>query len=170
MPGASALSAEGLYPGTAGGLGEPGWAHHSQASAGLLYPGGRGGGASAGLWESGAGRTSGLPVHGSGQPAPGVAASLCDALEAEARRQGEELLRVEASRTARGFFERRGYQVLAAQLVPVDGEELENFRMAEKAGPDCFTRNKRIKQCGWGKLKLSGRNQLTQPMQISEKK
>lgn len=62
----------------------------------------------------------------------GVAASLCDALEAEARRQGEELLRVEASRTARGFFERRGYQVAAAQLVPVDGEELENFRMAKK--------------------------------------
>ena len=55
----------------------------------------------------------------------GVAASLCDALEAE-------LLRVEASRTARGFFERRGYQVAAAQLVPVDGEELENFRMAKK--------------------------------------
>ena len=64
----------------------------------------------------------------------GAAASLCDALEAEARRQGEELLRVEASRTARGFFERRGYQVLAAQLVPVDGEELENFRMAKKLG------------------------------------
>lgn len=62
----------------------------------------------------------------------GVAAALCDALEAEARRQGEELLRVEASRTARGFFERRGYQVAAAQLVPVDGEELENFRMAKK--------------------------------------
>lgn len=62
----------------------------------------------------------------------GAAASLCDALEAEARRQGEELLRVEASRTARGFFERRGYQVAAAQLVPVDGEELENFRMAKK--------------------------------------
>ena len=64
----------------------------------------------------------------------GVAASLCDALEAEARRQGEELLQVEASRTARGFFERRGYQVAAAQLVPVDGEELENFRMAKKLG------------------------------------
>lgn len=62
----------------------------------------------------------------------GAAAALCDALEAEARRQGEELLRVEASRTARGFFERRGYQVAAAQLVPVDGEELENFRMAKK--------------------------------------
>ena len=39
---------------------------------------------------------------------------------------------LEASRTARGFFERRGYQVAAAQLVPVDGEELENFRMAKK--------------------------------------
>ena len=52
--------------------------------------------------------------------------------ESEARQQGEELLRVEASRTARGFFERRGYQVAAAQLVPVDGEELENFRMAKK--------------------------------------
>ena len=62
----------------------------------------------------------------------GVAEALCDALEAEARRQGEELLRVEASRTARGFFERRGDQVAAAQLVPVDGEELENFRMAKK--------------------------------------
>ena len=59
----------------------------------------------------------------------GVAAALCDALEAEARRQGEKLLRVEASRTARGFFERRGYRVQAAQLVPVDGEQLENFRM-----------------------------------------
>lgn len=31
----------------------------ARASAGLLHPGGRGGGASAGLWESGAGRTSG---------------------------------------------------------------------------------------------------------------
>ena len=59
----------------------------------------------------------------------GVAAALCDALEAEARRQGERLLRVEASRTARGFFERRGYRVQAAQLVPVDGKQLENFRM-----------------------------------------
>ena len=76
----------------------------------------------------------------------GVAASLCDALEAEARRQGEELLRVEASRTARGFLSGGGLSVAAAQLVPVDGEKLENFRMAKKLEQDCFTRNKRIKQ------------------------
>ena len=65
----------------------------------------------------------------------GVAAALCDALEAEARRQGEKLLRVEASRTARGFFEHRGYRVQAAQLVSVDGEELENFRMQKVLEP-----------------------------------
>ena len=54
---------------------------------------------------------------------------------AAARRQGEKLLRVEASRTARGFFEHRGYRVQAAQLVPVDGEELKNFRMQKVLEP-----------------------------------
>ena len=54
---------------------------------------------------------------------------------AAAWRQGEKLLRVEASRTTRGFFEHRGFRVQAAQLVPVDGEDLENLRMQKVLEP-----------------------------------
>ena len=59
----------------------------------------------------------------------GVGTALCDALEAEARRQGEREIHVEASRKARGFLERRGYRVIRAQQVEVEGESLENFCM-----------------------------------------
>ena len=54
---------------------------------------------------------------------------------AAAWRQGEKLLRVEASRTTRGFFEHRGFRIQAAQLVPVDGEERKHFRMQKVVEP-----------------------------------
>ena len=56
----------------------------------------------------------------------GVASALCDALEqASAARP----ILTYASRTARPFFERRGYRVIQAQQVQRRGVSLENFRM-----------------------------------------
>ena len=59
----------------------------------------------------------------------GVGAALCDALEAAC--PGRPIV-THASRTARGFFEKRGYRVLRAQQVERRGQRLENFVM-EKA-------------------------------------
>ena len=58
------------------------------------------------------------------------AGRACDAIEklaARARRQGRS--RVDASDTARGFFEKRGYTPRAARRVSLDGEWLANTTM-----------------------------------------
>ena len=44
-------------------------------------------------------------------------------------------LHSEVSRTARGFFERRGFAVVAEQTVVVRGVELTNFRMRKLLAP-----------------------------------
>ncbi len=59
----------------------------------------------------------------------GVARLLADAIEAEALRQGVQVLRSDVSITARPFFERRGYVVLLPQVVERDGVQLRNFKM-----------------------------------------
>lgn len=59
----------------------------------------------------------------------GIARALCDALEA---RQGGPVFTTHASRTARGFFEARGYRVLQAQQVERRGQYLENFVMRKE--------------------------------------
>lgn len=59
----------------------------------------------------------------------GVATALCDALEQYARTRGAASFTVHASITARPFFERRGYRVLAEQTVTVDGVEIARFHM-----------------------------------------
>ncbi len=59
----------------------------------------------------------------------GVARALLEALETEARRQGLGRLFVEASITARPFFESRGFTVRASQVVTCRGAELANYRM-----------------------------------------
>lgn len=56
----------------------------------------------------------------------GVAAALCDALEQAAAARP---LFTHASRTARPFFEHRGYRVVQARQVLCRGVSLENFHM-----------------------------------------
>ena len=58
-----------------------------------------------------------------------MAASIAHALEGFAHGLGAQRVTVHASRTARPFFERRGYQVLYAQQVERRGVLLENFAM-----------------------------------------
>ena len=59
----------------------------------------------------------------------GIAAMLAEAVEQSAAQEGVTRLRVEASRTARHFFEKRGYRMLHAQRVKRRGQTLENFVM-----------------------------------------
>ena len=59
----------------------------------------------------------------------GVATSIAHALEGFAHGLGAQRVTVHASRTARPFFERRGYRMLYAQQVERRGVLLENFAM-----------------------------------------
>ena len=59
----------------------------------------------------------------------GAAAMLCDALEKLAAARGSKDVTVEASDTARGFFERRGYTAKTRNTVTVNGEWLANTTM-----------------------------------------
>ncbi|HBZ44905.1 MAG TPA: GNAT family N-acetyltransferase [Maritimibacter sp.] len=63
----------------------------------------------------------------------GAGTALYDALEAGAR--GMEQLFVDASKTARPFFERRGFEVIEAQNVDRGGVTLMNFRMEKRQAP-----------------------------------
>lgn len=65
----------------------------------------------------------------------GCATALCDALEAFAAGQGAAKVTVLASITARPFLEHRGYRVLAAQTVELDGVELTRFEMEKDLCP-----------------------------------
>ena len=56
----------------------------------------------------------------------GVATALCNALEQASRARP---FSTHASRTARPFFEKRGYRVLRSQQVERRGQQLENFVM-----------------------------------------
>ena len=58
-----------------------------------------------------------------------MAASIAQALEGFARGLGVERIAVHASRTARGFFQSRGFRVVKAQQVERRGVLLENFVM-----------------------------------------
>ena len=59
----------------------------------------------------------------------GVATAIAHALEGFAHGLGAQRVTVHASRTARPFFERRGYRMLYAQQVERRGVLLENFAM-----------------------------------------
>jgi putative acetyltransferase len=59
----------------------------------------------------------------------GSAGKLYDACETHARTQGLTVLSTEASHLARRFFEKRGWRVLAKQVVIRDGVGIENYRM-----------------------------------------
>jgi putative acetyltransferase len=62
----------------------------------------------------------------------GVASALLNRLEDAARCQGLTKLFTEASITARPFFERRGFEVLSAQVVEFRGEKFANFKMEKR--------------------------------------
>ncbi len=61
----------------------------------------------------------------------GVAAMLCDALEKLAAARGTKELSVDASDTARGFFERRGFVAKTRNTVVLAGEWLANTTMVK---------------------------------------
>jgi len=59
----------------------------------------------------------------------GVATALLAKVEAEARALAISRFFAEVSITARPFFERRGFRVMAPQTVAIRGETLTNYRM-----------------------------------------
>lgn len=59
----------------------------------------------------------------------GIATALLATVEAAARAHGLARIFTEASLTARPFFERRGFSVLAHQTVEKRGQTLANVRM-----------------------------------------
>ena len=61
----------------------------------------------------------------------GVAFKLYDAIEKEAKRQGQTELSAEVSKTARAFFERVGFKIQKEQTVSIKGVELTNYKMTK---------------------------------------
>ncbi|ANK91865.1 MULTISPECIES: GNAT family N-acetyltransferase [Rhizobium] len=59
----------------------------------------------------------------------GVATCLLGRVEEEALKLGFRRISTEASRTARPFFERKGFRVITRQTVEKRGQGLENFLM-----------------------------------------
>ncbi len=64
----------------------------------------------------------------------GVGSALLDAIEREAARMGVTRLFTEASITARGFFEKKGFSVECEQTVSLRGEQFTNFAMSKRIG------------------------------------
>ena len=64
----------------------------------------------------------------------GAAAAMAEALEGYALGRGLRKVTVHASRTARPFFEQRGYRVLYAQQLERRGVPLEDFAMEKDQG------------------------------------
>lgn len=62
----------------------------------------------------------------------GVASALLDLLVADAGSRGIATLAVEASRTAKPFFEQAGFTVLRAETVSRNGVTLERFVMERR--------------------------------------
>jgi len=65
----------------------------------------------------------------------GAGAMLVDALEKLAAARAAQELTVEASDSARGFFEKRGYVARTRNTVSVAGEWLANTTMSKKLAP-----------------------------------
>lgn len=59
----------------------------------------------------------------------GIGRALLDAIEAEAMRLGLPRLDADVSLTALSFFERRGFQTIASQVVTLRGVAFRNVRM-----------------------------------------
>ena len=59
----------------------------------------------------------------------GIASTLLDRIEAEARRLGLQRLYTEASITAESFFRSRGFSLVRPQVVEIRGHTFRNFVM-----------------------------------------
>jgi putative acetyltransferase len=66
----------------------------------------------------------------------GIGAMLCDALEKLAGARGAKRLTVDASDSAQGFFQKRGYVAQQRNTVTVGGEWLANTTMSKPLGSD----------------------------------
>ena len=75
-----------------------------------------------------------LYVH-PGAAGQGAGAMLADALEKLAAGRGSKELTVEASDTARSFFDRRGYSARTRNTVSLGGEWLANTTMSKSLAP-----------------------------------
>lgn len=64
----------------------------------------------------------------------GVATVLCDALERLAAARGAKTLTVDASDTAQGFFQRRGFQPQRRNTAVIEGEWLATTTMTKPLG------------------------------------
>lgn len=65
----------------------------------------------------------------------GVGAALCDAMERIAAARGAETISVDASETASGFFEKRGYEAVQRNSRPLDDQWLTNTTMTKRLKP-----------------------------------
>ena len=65
----------------------------------------------------------------------GVGAMLCDALEKLAAARGTKDLTVDASDTARGFFEKRGFKAQQRNTISLAGEWVANTTMSKTLTP-----------------------------------
>lgn len=66
----------------------------------------------------------------------GLASTILNRLEARARAEGVEVLRVEASCVARPLFERRGFHLVEAEYPVREGVTFQRFRMAKPLRPE----------------------------------
>ena len=69
----------------------------------------------------------------------GAGAMLADALERLAASRGSTELTVEASDSARGFFEKRGFVARTRNTVPLGGEWFANTTMSKTLAPQTGT-------------------------------
>jgi putative acetyltransferase len=59
----------------------------------------------------------------------GIADKLFTSLEDEARRHGAKILKSDVSKTAKGFFEKKGFKTIADQTKTVNSIAITNYRM-----------------------------------------
>ena len=66
----------------------------------------------------------------------GIADSLYENIENEAKRQNQSSLTSNVSKTARPFFEKVGFEVTKEQTVVLQNMELTNYKMEKKINPN----------------------------------
>jgi putative acetyltransferase len=80
------------------------------------------------------GHVGAVYVHANCQ-GQGIASTLLERIEAEAAAGGVDSLCAEASITAKPFFEKRGFKMIAAQEVEYQGMTFRNYRMRKRIRP-----------------------------------